>query len=53
MHTGIIMEIKKINKSYINFEYFVTLTLSNGILNCKCDSVNDITGTNNVEMLHC
>ena len=48
MHTGIIMEIKKINKSYINFEYFVTFSLSNGILTCQCsNSVNDIPGKNN------
>lgn len=46
------MEIKNINKSDINFEYFVTFSLSNGILNCKCDSVTNIPGTNNGEMLH-
>lgn len=39
------MEIK--NKSDINFEYFVTFSLSNGIINCKCDSVTNIPGTNN------
>lgn len=31
----------------INFKYFVTLSLSNGSLNCQCDSVTDIPGTNN------
>ena len=39
------MEIK--NKSDINFEYFVTITLNNGSLNCQCNSVDDIRGTNN------
>lgn len=39
------MEIK--NKSDINFEYFVTFSLSNGIINCKCNSVTNIPGTNN------
>ena len=39
------MEIK--NKSDINFEYFVTFSLSNGMLNCQCDSVTNISGTNN------
>ena len=38
---------KKTDKHDINFEYFVTLTLSNGSLNCQSDSVNDIPGTNN------
>lgn len=31
--------------TYIN--YCVTLSLSNGMLNCKCNSVNNIPGTNN------
>ena len=41
----ITMEIK--NKYDINFEYFVTFSLSDGILNCKCDSVTNIPGANN------
>ena len=28
-------------------EYYVTLSLSNGMLNCKCNSVTNIPGTNN------
>ena len=39
------MELK--NKSYINFEYFVTFSLSNGRLNWQCSSVTNIHGTNN------
>ena len=31
--------------TFIN--YYVTLSLSNGALNCKCDSVTNIPGTNN------
>ena len=39
------MEIK--NKYDINFEYFITLSLSNGSINWRYNSVNDIPGTNN------
>ena len=39
------MELK--NKSDINFEYFVTFSLSNGRLNWQCSSVTNIPGTNN------
>lgn len=35
------------NKYDINFEYFVTLTLSNGSINWRYNSVNYIPGTNN------
>lgn len=31
--------------TYIN--YYVTFTLNSGMLNCKCDSVTNIPGTNN------
>ena len=41
----ITMEIR--SKYDINFKYFVTFSLSNGILNCKCDSVTNILSTNN------
>ena len=36
---------KKKLDTYIN--YYVTLSLNNGMLNCKCDSVTNIPGTNN------
>lgn len=42
---SITMDIR--NKYDINFECFVTFSLSDGILNCKCDSVTNIPGTNN------
>ena len=36
---------KKKLDTYIN--YYVTFSLSNGMLNCKCNSVTNIPGTNN------
>ena len=38
---------KKKDKSDTYIKYYVTLSLSNGMLNCKCNSVTNIPGTNN------
>ena len=38
---------KKKDKLDTYIEYYVTLSLSNGMLNCKCNSVTNIPGTNN------
>ena len=38
---------KKKDKSDKFINYYVTLTLNNGMLNCKCNSVTNIPGTNN------
>ena len=38
---------KKKDKSDTYINYYVTLSLSNGMLNCKCNSVTNIPGTNN------
>ena len=38
---------KKKDKSDTFINYYVTLSLSNGMLNCKCNSVTNIPGTNN------
>lgn len=38
---------KKKDKSDTYINYYVILTLNNGMLNCKCDSVTNIPGTNN------
>lgn len=38
---------KKKDKSDTYIEYYVTLSLNNGMLNCKCNSVTNIPGTNN------
>ena len=38
---------KKKDKSDTYIKYYVTLSLNNGMLNCKCNSVTNIPGTNN------
>lgn len=38
---------KKTNKTDTYIKYYVTLSLSNGRLNCQCSSVTNIPGTNN------
>ena len=38
---------KKKDKSDTFINYYVTLSLSNGMLNCKCDRVTNVPGTNN------
>ena len=38
---------KKTDKPNTYIKYYVTLSLNNGMLNCQCNSVNDIPGTNN------
>ena len=38
---------KKKDKLDTYIKYYVTLSLSNGMLNCKCNSVTNIPGTNN------
>ena len=38
---------KKKDKSDTYINYYITLSLSNGMLNCKCNSVTNIPGTNN------
>lgn len=38
---------KETDKSDTYINYYVTLSLSNGMLNCKCNSVTNIPGTNN------
>lgn len=38
---------KKKDKSDTFINYYVTLSLSNGMLNCKCNSITNIPGTNN------
>lgn len=38
---------KKKDKSDTYINYYVILTLNNGMLNCKCNSVTNIPGTNN------
>ena len=38
---------KKTNKTDTYIKYYVTLSLSNGSLNCQCGGVDDIPGTNN------
>ena len=35
------------NKTDTYIKYYVTLSLSNGSLNCQCGGVDDIPGTNN------
>lgn len=38
---------KKKDKPNTHINYYVTLTLNSGMLNCKCNSVTNILGTNN------
>ena len=38
---------KKTDKPNTDNKYYVTLSLSNGALNCKCDRITNIPGTNN------
>lgn len=38
---------KKVDKPDTFINYYVTFTLNSGMLNCKCDSVTNIPGTNN------
>ena len=38
---------KKVDKLDTYIKYYVTFTLNSGMLNCKCNSVTNIPGTNN------
>ena len=38
---------RKVNKPDTFINYYVTFTLNSGMLNCKCNSVTNIPGTNN------